>query len=105
MGVIEATDDDLRTIIFDYPRVIVKFVTEDCTVCKELQPFYQGCAESPKYAEITFVRMDAKENPVSSREVALTGTPFFAAYKAGILLYCSLVSTEEGVENVLKKLL
>lgn len=102
MDIIEATDDDLRTIIFDYPRVIVMFISEDCPICKELKPYYQDCAGNPKYQHVAFVRMDAHANPVSSREVALSGTPFFAAYRGGILVYCSLISTEEGMESVLK---
>jgi hypothetical protein len=105
MKIIEATDNELRVLIFEHPRVIVKFVSEDCPVCEELSPYYRSCAQSPKYAEITFILMNAAENPVSSKEVALTGTPFFAAYRSSVLIYCSLVSTEEGVESVLKKLL
>jgi thioredoxin 1 len=105
MKIIEATDNELRTIIFDYPRVIVKFILEDCPVCKQLSSFYYDCAQNRKYAEITFILMNASENPVSSQEVALTGTPFFAVYKGSVLIYCSLISTEEGVENVLQKLL
>lgn len=105
MTIVEATDHELRTIIFEHPRVIVKFIADDCPVCEELSPFYKACAQNSRYAEITFILMNAAENPVSSKEVSLTGTPFFAAYKGSILIYCSLVSTEEGVESVLKKLL
>ncbi|CAN5918440.1 hypothetical protein BH24BAC1_BH24BAC1_07250 [soil metagenome] len=105
MKIIEATDNELRVLIFEHPRVIVKFVSEDCPVCEELSPYYRSCAQSPKYAEITFILMNAAENPVSSKEVALTGTPFFAAYRKGVLIFCSLISTEEGVESVLRKLL
>lgn len=105
MEIIEATDNELRTIIFEYPRVIVKFIADDCPVCEELSPYYKRCAQNQRYEEITFVLMNAAENPVSSKEVALSGTPFFAAYKGSVLIYCSLISTEEGVENALKRLL
>lgn len=105
MTILEATDHQLRTLIFEHPRVIVKFVAEDCPVCKELSPYFSECAQNQKYEGIIFIIMNAAENPVSSKEVAMTGTPFFVVYKSSVLIYCSLISTKEGVENVLKKLL
>ena len=43
-----------------------------------------------------FLLMDASESPVSSQEVHLTGTPFFAIYENSVLVLCKLVSEEEN---------
>jgi hypothetical protein len=49
--------------------------------------------------------MNASENPVSSKEVKLTGTPFFATYSNGTIRECGIVATEDGIRAMLLKLL
>lgn len=105
MAVIESSDKELRIIIYDRPRVMVKFIDEDCRICKLLAPSFEKFSTDPLYSGVTFLRMHASENPVSSKEVKLSGTPFFATYKHGILIDCSLLSTEAEVESMLGKLL
>ncbi|WP_242921275.1 thioredoxin family protein [Pontibacter liquoris] len=105
MNIIESNDEELRRLIFERDKVIVKFIDEHCPVCKRLAPGFTNMAAKPAYQNITFVRMHAKENPVSSQEVKMTGTPFFATYKNGTLLDCGIVSTEDALQNMLQKLL
>lgn len=100
----EVTDADLRLLIYKYDYVIVKFVDEQCRVCKELEPAYFAFASSPYYKDIQFMRMSASENPVSSREVSLSGTPFIATYHKGRLQECGLVSTAEQIKDMLGRL-
>lgn len=104
MTITEATDNDLRKLIFERDKVIVKFVDESCPICKTLEPAFARLAADPVYNDIMFVRMHAKENPVSSKEVKLTGTPFFATYRKGTLRDCGIISTEEGVRDMLLRL-
>lgn len=104
MPIVEANDEDLRQLIFEKDKVIVKFIDEACAVCKQLAPSFTGFATSPAYSDITFVRMHASENPVSSKEVKLTGTPFFATYRDGTLRECGVVATEEEIKTLLDKL-
>jgi thiol-disulfide isomerase/thioredoxin len=105
MTIIESNDNQLRQLIFEKEKVIVKFVDENCEVCKSLAPSFSRLSSDPAYNAITFVRMSAKENPVSSKEVALTGTPFFATYRKGTLQECGVISTESGITTLLQKLL
>lgn len=105
MTILESNDNHLRQLIFEKPKVIVKFTDEACPVCKILSPKFQQLSKEPTYREITFVRMNAKENPVSQKEVKMTGTPFFAIYKDSTLLDCGIISTEEALRNMLAKLL
>lgn len=101
----ESNDDELRRLIHSHDRVIVKFVDEQCEVCKTLAPTFAVMAKSEKYKGILFLRIDAKENPVSSKEVSLSGTPFFAVYKKGRLIECGLLEDEQGIHAMLDKLL
>lgn len=104
MTIVESNDEDLRQLIFEKEKVIVKFVDEACAVCKQLAPSFTKFASNPAYSDVTFVRMHASQNPVSSKEVKLTGTPFFASYRNGTLRECGLVTTEEEIKTLLNKL-
>lgn len=104
MPILESNDSQLRQLIFDREKVIVKFTDEACPICKILSPSFKKFATDPAFQDISFVRMNAKENPVSSKEVRMTGTPFFATFRKGTLLDCGIVSTEEGIKDMLLKL-
>ncbi|MCX2741971.1 thioredoxin family protein [Pontibacter anaerobius] len=105
MMVLESNDNELRKLIFERDKVIVKFTDEACPICKVMQPKYKRISEEPMYQEIAFLRMNAKENPVSSREVKLKGTPFFATYNKGTLADCGIAATEEELREMLRMLL
>ncbi|MFD3001302.1 thioredoxin family protein [Pontibacter toksunensis] len=104
MTILESNDDHLRQLIFEKEKVIVKFIDDACQVCKQLAPSFADFSSNPTYSDITFVRMSASENPVSSKEVRLTGTPFFATYRKGTLQECGVVSTEEEIKRLLDNL-
>lgn len=101
----EANDEELRMLIHTHDKVIVKFVDEQCEICKILAPKFVAMADNEKYKGVLFLRIDAKENPVSSKEVKISGTPFFAVYNNGRLIECGLVKEEEGVHAMLQHLL
>ncbi|ALJ01259.1 thioredoxin [Rufibacter tibetensis] len=104
MAIQTSSDKELRNIIFQRERVIVKFIDEDCLICKALAPSFKTFSEDPTYKEVTFLQMEASENPVSSKEVKLTGTPFFAIYFRGTLRDCALLSSEAEVKKFLDRL-
>ncbi|TPE45363.1 thioredoxin family protein [Pontibacter mangrovi] len=103
--IIESNDNELRKLIFEREKVIVKFTDETCPICKEMEPKYKGISEEPAYQTIAFLKMEARENPVSSREVKLKGTPFFATYSNGLLADCGIAATEAELRDMLQKLL
>ena len=105
MAIKTSSDAELRSIIFEKERVIVKFIDDECAICKQLAPSLERFSDDPKYQGITFLRMEASENPVSSKEVKLTGTPFFATYYNGTLKNCGLYSSESEVKELLDSLL
>lgn len=101
----DATDADLRMLTNKHEYIIVKFIDEECAICKELAPSFQVFADTALYKDILFLRIDAKENPVSSNEVRMSGTPFIVTYKGGTIKECRLVQTEAGIKEMLDKLL
>lgn len=106
MAIVKESDDlELRTLIHSHDQVIVKFIDDKCEICKELAPKYEEMANEKKYKSILFLRIDAKENPVSSKEVKVSGTPFFAIYKKGRLIECGLIEEASGIKHMLEQLL
>lgn len=105
MPVKDATDAELRNLIYENEKVIVKFTKTDCVVCERMGKTYKKLSNDPKFKEVTFLLMDAAENPVSSQEVHLTGTPFFAIYQKGFLSKCQLIDKEADLEDFLNELL
>ncbi|MFC6996997.1 thioredoxin family protein [Rufibacter roseus] len=105
MALHTSSDSELRNIIFAKDRVIVMFNDVECEICKTLLPAFEKFSNNPSFKDITFLHMDAAENPVSSKEVKLTGTPFFATYYKGTLRDCGLLSSEEKVRRLLDTLL
>lgn len=101
----ESNDEELRRVIFEREKVIVKFTDVECPVCKVMRPKYNMMSDEPAFRDVYFMRMSAHENPVSSQEVKLTGTPFFAIYHKGMLIDCGILSTEGEVREMLQKLL
>ncbi|MGZ5242285.1 MAG: thioredoxin family protein [Bacteroidia bacterium] len=103
MSVIESSNDDLRNFVYDKQYVIVNFHTEqDCTVCLELLPVFERLSE--EYKNITFVRMNADDNPIAKKLINKEKKPFIGIYKEGLLVECSLVSSENEISTMLNKL-
>ncbi|MEJ8757268.1 protein disulfide isomerase family protein [Pontibacter sp. H259] len=100
-----ATDADLRQLVYERDHVIVKFIDQKCTICKSLAPSFEELARSSMYKQVLFLRMDAKENPVSLKEVKFSKAPFIATYKKGVLRDCGLVSSKEEILEMLERLM
>ena len=105
MAIHETNDAGLPNYICRHTQVIVKFTGEDCPVCKELSPVYRELSEQERYRNIIFLRLDAEENPITSREVKQNGTPFMVAYRNGTLVSHKLANQKEDIVNMLEKLL
>ncbi len=104
MAVREATDNDLRQLIFSHPNVIVKFIDESCSFCKLLAPPFEKFSDDPRYKHILFLRIDSGENLIAKKEVGGNDMPFFNIYKGGRLVECGSIRTEKGVIELLNKL-
>ena len=100
-----ATDADLRQLVFEREHVIVKFIDQNCEICRALAPSFEELSRLPEYNEVLFLKMDAKENPVSLKEVKFSSAPFIATYKKGILKDCGIVNNKTEITSMLERLL
>ena len=100
-----ATDADMRRIIYDNDYVLAKFVDEGCETCRELAPHIQRLANDERFKHVLFVVVDANQTPVTAKEVAFTKAPFIVAYRQGQVKHCQTVKTEQRVEEILTEFL
>lgn len=105
MAIKQANDQDLRQGLYSNQMVIVKYITPDCTICSKLESVYADLSENEKYSNITFLRIDANQNPVAHREVGQKKMPFFSIYRNALLLECATINNENGITDLLNKLL
>jgi thiol-disulfide isomerase/thioredoxin len=103
MAVIQSSNDDLRKFVYDQQYVIVNFYTkDDCPSCDELLRVFEQLSED--YKNITFVLMNANDNPVAKNLINKHKKPFFGVYKEGLLVDCSIISSREELSLMLNKL-
>ena len=101
----QTSDLLLPNLICSNTKVVVKFTANDCPICKELEPTYQQLSALERYQGIIFLKMDAKENPVVSKQVKQGGnTPFMATYRDGVLQNYKLVFGEKDIVIMLDEL-
>ena len=103
MAVIRSSNDDLRKFIYDRQYVIVQFCTVDeCPTCDELLAAFTRFSE--EYKNITFVEMNADDNPTAKMLIQQQQKPFYGVYKEGLLVRCGIVSTEAELSEMLNAL-
>ena len=105
MSVIDGTDKDLRSLLYQKHCVAVKYHSSSCERCKAFRPIFDALSRKSKYADILFVRMNADENPVAKKFINDRDMPFMGIYNNGLLLESTTVGSEEAITVLLDKLL
>lgn len=106
MEIIKSNDAGFMKILQRHPNVVIKYHSEiACPVCVTLLPVYIRLSQKAEYSEITFVRMDADENPVAQKLIKDNKLPFLAVYKGGLLVECGTVKSGKEIEDMINNLL
>jgi len=104
MAVSFATDEDLRSLIYDYEYVSVKYHNEAFPICQELFPKYKAISEEKKYEKIKFIVVNADENPIAQKLIEKDVYSFMAIYKKGLLIESRTISSGKDIRELLDKL-
>ena len=99
------TDADFYTLIKQHEKVVVKYFANWCGSCRLIAPKYKKLSDKEEFQGITFLDVNAEENPESRKPVKISHLPYFAVFKNGQLLASDFTSKEEGVEKLIQKLL
>jgi thiol-disulfide isomerase/thioredoxin len=104
MSVVQITDSSFDEHVATHPKVVVKYYADWCGSCKLFAPKYKRLSADERFAGVTFLDVNAEQNPQARRAAGVTNLPFFAIFKDGQLLQAVATSKEEAVVELLGKL-
>ncbi|MEO1050417.1 MAG: thioredoxin family protein [Bacteroidota bacterium] len=100
MGAITVNDENFRTILNEKQKVIVKYNSGWCDICRSFQMKYDKLATDDRFQEITFLEIiDNKGYKVGENSL-----PFFATYESGRIRSHISTDAEPEVVKILQDL-
>lgn len=102
--VTEINDIEFSEKIAGNEKVILKYYADWCGNCKLIAPKYKRLAGDERFAGITFLDVNAENNPEARDAVKVDNLPFFAIYKNGEFIEGAAASKEEFIVSLLEKL-
>lgn len=99
-----ASDLDFNTVIANEENVIVKYYADWCGTCKLFAPKFRRLSEDQRFSNVSFVEINAEENPEARKIAGVNNLPFVATFKLGKLLEANATGKEEAVVEMLGKL-
>jgi len=105
MAVTVINDSNFKPALEQNDKVIVKYYADWCGSCKLFSPKFKRLSNDEKYSGITFLDVNAEENPDARHAAGVDNLPFFAIFRNGQLVEGSATSKEEVVTVMLEKLL
>jgi len=104
MPVLQSTDASFEEQVTTHPKVAVKYYADWCGSCKLFAPKYKRLALDERFTGITFLDVNAEQNPQARRAAGVTNLPFFAVFKDGQLVQAVATSKEDALVELLGKL-
>jgi thioredoxin 1 len=102
--VTKVTDAEFASKLQESPSVVVKFYADWCGSCRLFAPKFTKLSNKEEYAGISFLDVNAEENPETRKLAGVSNLPFFATFKNGVLVKADNTSKEESVELMIKEL-
>jgi thiol-disulfide isomerase/thioredoxin len=103
--VVKVDDIEFAAKLVSEEKLIVKFYADWCGSCRLFAPKFTKLSNNEAYAGITFLDMNAEENPEARKLAGVNNLPFFATFKNGQLVKADNTSKEENVDAMIKELL
>lgn len=103
MAVVTATDKDFKQQLQDNNAVVVKYFANWCGSCKMFAPKYKRVSNEEENSKVTFVEINAEENPEARKLAGVDNLPYLAAFKDGELVEGSAGAKEEFLRKLIQK--
>jgi thiol-disulfide isomerase/thioredoxin len=104
MAIVQTSDANFSTLLSENEKVIVKYFADWCGSCKLFAPKYRRLSDDERFKDVTFLDVNAEENPESRKIAGVTNLPFFAIFKNGELVETLSASKEDSVVALIDKL-
>jgi len=103
--VVKVNDIEFTEKLNSEEKLVVKFYADWCGSCRLFAPKFTKLSNNEAYAGITFLDINAEENPEARKLAGVNNLPFFATFKNGQLIKADNTSKEENVDAMIKELL
>lgn len=97
------TDEQFGQHLSTHEWVLVKYYADWCGNCKLIAPKIRRMSEDEAHASISFVDVNAEENPQARQLAGVDNLPFFALFHQGKLVEGMAASKIEAVEALVKR--
>lgn len=104
MAVHTVNDTQFKEHLSKDKAVVVKYFANWCGNCKLFAPKYKRVSNEDEYQSVTFLDVNAEENPAARKAAGVDNLPFLAVFKNGELLEGSASSKEDYLRELLDKL-
>jgi thioredoxin 1 len=104
MAVLTITDNEFEQTLKDNPKVAVKYFADWCGSCKLFSPKFKRNSNDENNAGITFIEVNAEENPNARKAAGVNNLPFLAVFNNGELVEGLPTSSEEYFNEMLNKI-
>lgn len=104
MAVKLVTDEEFKEQISLNNKVVVKYYADWCGSCKLFAPKYKRISNDPQFEDMSFLDVNAEQNPEARKLAGVTNLPYFAIFKDGTLMETVASSKEEAVLELINKL-
>lgn len=104
MSVQILTDQDFPQTLAEHDRVVVKYYADWCGSCKLFAPKYRRLSDDERFSNVTFLDINAEENPEARKLANVDNLPFFATFRNGQLAEGMATAKEDVVVGMLERL-
>lgn len=104
MSVISTNDTNFNQELNSNEKVIVKYYADWCGSCKLFAPKFKRLSNDERFAGISFLEVNAEENPEARKLANVDNLPFFAVFKNGNFVKGEATSKEENVVAMIESL-
>ena len=104
MRVVKTTDTDFEQQLADNEKVMVKYYADWCGSCRLFAPKFNRLSDDERFGEITFLDVNAEQNPAARKLAGVDNLPFFATFKNGELVEATTSAKEDKVVEMLENL-
>jgi len=102
MSVQVATDKDFNSIIGNNEKVVVKYFANWCGSCKLFAPKFRRLSGDDRFNGVSFLDVNAEENPEARKAAGVNSLPYFAVFKDGKLVEGAATSLETKVVEMIE---